>query len=248
MIVITMAGDSNRFKNSKYAFPKYETLINNKTLLTHSVSSLVHIANPSEKYIFIAQKKFKAKNFIFETCKLLSIFNFEFIEIDYKTDGQAATAYLVTNKCNQKGERLIIYNIDTIIDAKELDSVMPIGDGWIPIVKTTGSHWSFVEIDIHDNCRVTRIEEKNPISNLATVGLYYFATVELFNKLYLSTYPFDSKISEKYVSNLYSTAIKYGLNVFSKEIPSNKFYPAGTPEELDRLLIEYKDLFNEPTR
>jgi len=244
MIVITMAGDSSRFKNSKYAFPKYETVIKNNTLLTHSVSSLMHIANKSEKYIFIAQAKFQAKNFIYETCKFLNIINFEFIEIDYKTDGQATTAYLVTSKYYQNDERLIIYNIDTIIDSEALGSVMPMGDGWIPIVKTIGAHWSFVEIDVHDNYRVTRIEEKNPISNLATVGLYYFATVELFNKLYSVTYPFNSKIREKYVSALYSTAIKRGLDIFSRELPLDKFYPAGTPEELDRLLIEYKELFN----
>ena len=239
-----MAGDSSRFKNSKYAFPKYETIIKNKTLLTHSISSLTHIAEKSEKYIFISQSRFKAKDFIYESCKFLNIVNFEFIEIDYKTDGQATTAFLATNDYKQRKERVIIYNIDTIIDSQVLGSAKPIGDGWIPIVKTKGTHWSFVKVDPHDKYRVTRIEEKDPISNLATVGLYYFVTVELFNRLYSLTYPSDSTIPEKYISGLYSTAIRDGLNIYAKEIPPNKFYPAGTPEELDNLLIKYKELFN----
>ena len=231
-IVITMAGLGSRFKKAGYNEPKYMINVCGKTLFEWSMESLVGFNNVENlKYIFIVRKEHNSRNFIKENMKKYGIENVEVIEIDYLTDGQATTAMLAKEKW-KKSEELIIYNIDTYVEANCMKYEEIEGDGFIPCFKALGDHWSFVKIDEKGNA--IEVREKDRISDNCTVGLYYFKTCELYEKLYNEYYTDNNNMekNEKYVAPLYNFMIKKGYKVRIQDLPVDKVHVLGTPEEV----------------
>ena len=231
-IVITMAGLGSRFKKAGYKEPKYMINVNGKSLFEWSMESLVGF-NDCENlnYIFIVRKEDNASSFIKDKMMKYNIENVNIIEIDELTDGQATTAMLAKSKWNNKDE-LIIYNIDTYIEANTMKYEFVKGDGYIPCFKAEGDHWSFVKLDEEGNA--TEIREKTRISDNCTVGLYYFKSANLYEKMYNEYYSDDSHIekNEKYIAPIYNYMISKGYKINIEDLPVEKVHVLGTPEEV----------------
>ena len=106
-----MAGLGSRFREAGYNCPKYMIEANGKTLFEWSMDSLLDYNEHISKYIFIVRSEDNARNFIGSKCKNYSIDDYEIIELDYQTDGQATTAMLAMPYCD-KSKEILIYNID----------------------------------------------------------------------------------------------------------------------------------------
>ena len=243
-IVITMAGIGSRFKKAGYEEPKFMIKAKGKTLFEWSMDSLIAFNNGNCKYIFIVREQDNAKQFIKENMKKYNISNINIIEIKELTDGQATTAMLAKKYWNEE-EALIIYNIDTYIEANQMNLKQIHGDGFIPCFNGEGEHWSFVKLD--DNGKAVEVREKERISNNCTIGLYYFRNCKLYEKLYNEYYinnngqangknQYEQK--EKYIAPLYNYLIKRGGEVYISTIPTTKVHVLGTPEELE----EFKEI------
>lgn len=231
-IVITMAGLGSRFKKAGYKEPKYRIEVCGKSLFEWSMESLVGFNNVKNlKYIFIVRKEDNASEFITEKMKLFNINDINIIEIEELTDGQATTALLAKEKW-EESEELIIYNIDTYIEANTMKYEFIKGDGYIPCFKAEGDHWSFVKLDKNGNA--IEIREKNRISDNCTIGLYYFKTCELYEKIYNEYYANNKNLenNEKYIAPLYNYMIKKGYKINIEDLPVNKVHVLGIPEEV----------------
>lgn len=227
-VVITMAGLGSRFRKAGYTVPKYEIVVRERTLFSWSMESLSGI--DCKNYIFIVRKEDNASGFILSECKALGI-TAEIIEIDYLTSGQAETAMLARPYWKQD-EALLVYNIDTYVEAGEMTSKQFTGDGFVPCFEGEGDHWSFVKLG--DDGAATEVREKSRISPFCTVGAYYFRSAELYEKLYNEYYSDSSNIEkgERYIAPLYNHLIKKGGKVFISNIPPEKVHVLGTPEEV----------------
>lgn len=238
-IVITMAGLGSRFRKAGYNIPKYMIEAKGKTLFEWSMLSLKGYEKAVEKYIFIVMKDEKedVKKFINEKCAKFDIRNYEVIILDYLTDGQATTAMLAAKYWN-KDNGLLIYNIDTYVEANEMNYDELKGEGFIPCFRGEGDHWSFVRLD--DSGKAVEIKEKERISDFCTLGAYYFSSCHLFEKLYLEFYSDDSNISkgEKYVAPLYDYLLRKNGNIYISDVPVEKVHVLGTPEELSVFMNE----------
>lgn len=233
-LVITMSGQGLRFKEAGYNLPKYMIEAHSKTLFAWSMISLSEFNKPQNKFIFIVRKEDDAKDFIKAQCLVLGILNFNIIEIDYLTDGQASTAMLAKEYWDEKDE-LLIYNIDTYVEAGEIKYSDFKGDGFIPCFSAVGNHWSFVKL----NCEGMAIEvrEKERISDNCSLGAYYFKTCGVFKNLYKKYYSKDStQKMEKYIAPLYNYLISEGERVYISMIDSKKVHVMGTPDELEQFL------------
>ena len=243
-IVITMGGLGSRFREAGYDVPKYMIEVKGKSLFEWSLISLEGFRKNVNQYIFIAMsdKKVDVEKFIKEKCDVLKIDNFHIIVLDYLTDGQASTAMKAEKYWNKKNG-LLIYNIDTYVEAGEMKFDEFRGDGFIPCFSANGDHWSFVRLD--DTGKVVEIKEKKRISNHCTLGAYYFRTCELYKPLYMEYYQDHyCNSSEKYVAPLYDYLLSKNGEVYISEIDSSKVHVLGTPEELDvfaESTYEYKD-------
>lgn len=182
-VVVTMGGLGSRFRKMGYTIPKYMIEAKGKTLFEWSMISLEGYAEAVDRYIFIAMKdeNCDVEGFITDQCRKLGLSKFCVMILDYLTDGQATTAALAEKYWNQE-HGLLIYNIDTYVEAGEMNSRELKGDGFIPCFRGEGDHWSFVRLD--EAGRVVEIKEKKRISDYCTLGAYYFRTCQLYKNLY----------------------------------------------------------------
>lgn len=228
-IIITMAGLGSRFAEVGYSCPKYMIEAKGKTLFEWSMDSLVGYEPQVLKYVFIVRKEHNARAFIEEKMKGKNI---EIIEIDYLTDGQATTALIGVNACDDR-ESVLIYNIDTYIEPNNLRYEQIKGDGFIPCFKAEGTHWSFVK---EENGKVTDVVEKVRISDNCSLGAYYFSSAHLYKKIYESFYGNKTLSKEKYIAPMYKAMLDEGYEVSYVVIPSSAVHVLGTPEELEIFL------------
>lgn len=232
-VIITMAGRGQRFRDSGYDIPKFQIKVHGKTLFEWSMSSLSCLKPVISKYVFVVREEDKSKDFIINKCFELDISDYEIIELEFTTDGQATTAYLALGNCDAN-LGLLIYNIDTYVKS---DYMCPKNFGLtphIPCFESKGENWSFVKIN--QLGFATEVSEKKRISDNCSVGAYYFPNAFLFKSSYESYYLNNGSIknSEKYIAPLYNHLISNNKKVTIHIIDSSNVFIIGTPEELDR--------------
>jgi len=241
-IVITMAGLGSRFKKAGYKEAKYQIVSHGKSLFAWSMESLKGYFDINNEYYFIVRKEDDAAEFIKNQWTKIagtSDKNIHVIELDYMTDGQATTAMLASYYWN-KEDSLMIYNIDTYVEAYEMKSDDIAGDGFIPCFKAEGDHWSFVKLD--ESGKAVEVREKQRISDNCTLGAYYFKSCGLYEQMYKEYYRVGSNLEagEKYVAPLYNYMISKGMEVRICLVNPDKVHVLGTPEELEVFNREYK--------
>lgn len=238
-IVITMGGLGSRFRKAGYNVPKYMIEAKGKTLFEWSLISLQGYNDIAKQYIFIAMKDEKndVEGFIKRQCEKMQLPSYKIIIIDYLTDGQSTTAMLA-KKYWQREDALLIYNIDTYVEAGAMNSAELKGDGFIPCFKAAGEHWSFVRLDAEG--RAVEIKEKQRISDNCTLGAYYFKSCGLYEDLYAEFYAKAENLvkGEKYVAPLYNYLLEKGGDIYISDIAPQKVHVLGTPEELQVFLHE----------
>jgi len=111
------------------------------------------------------------------------------------------------------------------------------GDGLIMTMKSSDPKWSYVSID--SQLFVTRVVEKQVISNEATVGIYGFGTGRLFVQAADEMIREDVRVNnEFYVAPVYNSIIKNGgkIGVYNIGSDASGMYGLGTPEDLELFL------------
>lgn len=238
-IIITMGGLGSRFRKAGYTVPKYMIEAKGKTLFDWSMISLEGYKEAASQYIFIAMKDntVDVEPFIKEHCEALGIENYHLILLDYLTDGQATTAILAAKYWNPQ-HGLLIYNIDTYVEAGQMNAQELKGDGFIPCFRAEGDHWSFVKLD--ETGAAVDIREKERISDNCTLGAYYFSSCTLYKKLYDEYYSDPSHMvkGEKYVAPLYNYLLEQGGKIYISDVEPKYVHVLGTPEELKSFLEE----------
>ena len=233
-VLIPMAGAGSRFQSAGYTFPKPLIDVEGKPMIQVVVENL----NIDANYIYVVQKEHREKynldtllNLITPGCKV--------VEVDTLTEGAACTA-LLAKEFIDTDEPLFFANSDQFVewDSNEFFYKMNENDadGGIPTFKATHPKWSFAKID--DDGFVTEVQEKNPISDLATIGFYYWKKGSDFVKYAEEMIEQDIRVNgEFYVCPVYNNAIKAGLKIRTFDVP--KMWGLGTPEDLNYYLEHY---------
>lgn len=228
-VIITMAGMGTRFQKAGYTQPKYQIEVCDRTLFSWSISSLRDFF--ADDFFFVVREEEQAAEFIQRECEKFGIQTYRIIEIPGLTDGQASTVLAAENVWKRE-EPLLVYNIDTYVEAGQILQSGFMGDGFIPCFQGRGDHWSFVKLN--EKGEATEVREKQRISRYCTLGAYYFRSCELYKTLYGSYYKNADHLEkgEKYVAPLYNDLIEQGGKVYISEIDASKVHALGTPEEV----------------
>lgn len=237
-IIITAAGLGSRFSEIGIKNPKYKIIAREKSLYEWSMLSLKDFFE--EEFIFIFRKDILDRTFIKNINNKLGIKNYSIIEIDNLTDGQATTAFLANEYISDEDE-VIIYNIDTYVEPYEIikDDIKSHMIGFIPVIEAEGDRWSFIKVN--DRMHVIEVAEKRPISNLATIGFYYFRQWKQYKAIYLNNkYNIIKNNKEFYIAPMYEYLMDKGV-LGTKILNSNKVYILGTPEEIQVFDNNYLD-------
>lgn len=236
-IIITMAGEGSRFKKVGYNIPKHEIITMGKSLFEWSMISLTDFFE--DEFVFIVKEGNYSENFIKEACKRIGVGKYIIKCIYENTDGQATTA-MFADEFISDSEEVIIFNIDTYVEPYCLKREQIKGqfDGFIPVFKAEGDKWSFVKLDNFGY--VAQVAEKERISNLATIGLYYFKTWNIFKCIYINKKEeIKERAKEVYIAPMYQYMLEKNMNIGISEIQNNKVHVLGTPEDLKQFEDKY---------
>lgn len=232
-----MAGFGQRFRNAGYTIPKYMVKVHGRTLFQWSLLSLANFIRSGAHFAFAVRAADNASGFIRSEASSLGIKSMILLELDAPTDGQATTAFMAAQSFDDPSAPILIYNIDTFVHPDSLSVEDVRGDGWIPCFKAEGDHWSFVKTDQHQ--RAIEVREKARISSDATVGLYWFASFEIFRETYDEYYSKKENIEqgERFVAPLYNLMIQNGKDVYISDIPLDAVVPLGIPSDVDKFRL-----------
>lgn len=230
-VLIPMAGAGSRFQQVGYTFPKPLIDVMGKPMIQVVVENL----NIDANFIYVVKKEHRIKynldrllNLITPGCKV--------VEVDGLTEGAACTA-LMAKEYIDNDNPLFFANSDQFVEwdsnefmykMNETDS-----DGGIVTFRSTHPKWSFAKIN--DKGFVVEVAEKNPISNIATVGFYYWKKGSDFVKYAEEMIEQDIRVNnEFYVCPVFNQAIQDNKKIRTFDIP--KMWGLGTPEDLNLFL------------
>ena len=110
-------------------------------------------------------------------------------------------------------------------------------DGGIVTFTATHPKWSFAKLD--EDGFVNEVAEKKPISNIATVGIYYWAKGSNYVKYAEQMINKDIRTNnEFFVCPVFNEAISANKKI--KVFPIEKMWGLGTPEDLKYFLENNK--------
>lgn len=231
-----MAGEGSRFRDVGVNKPKHRISINGESMFWYSMRSLTSFFD--EEFVFVCLEAHDDRPFIRSECARLGIEHYDIVEIPEITDGQATTVMKAKEHVSSD-EGILIYNIDTYIEEDVIKKETVRGDGWIPVFRTEGDRWSFTELDGE---QVSRVAEKERISDLATAGLYYFGQLSDYTAAYAERGDsIKAEYGEKYIAPLYNWLIENGKTVYPEIIPEDRVHVLGTPEDLISFYPNFKE-------
>lgn len=234
-VLIPMAGAGSRFEKAGYTFPKPLIEVRKKPMIQVVIENL----NIDANYIYVVQKSHREKynldtllNLLTPECKI--------VEVDGMTEGAACTALLAKEHIDNDNP-LFFANSDQFVewDSNEFMYKMQEtnADGGIVTFNATHPKWSFAKTNKQG--LVTEVAEKNPISDIATVGYYYWKKGSDFVKYAEQMINKDIRVNnEFYVCPVFNQAIEAGLQI--RTFNTEGMWGLGTPEDLNYYLENFK--------
>jgi len=235
-VLIPMAGAGSRFEQAGYTFPKPLIDVRNKPMIQVVVDNL----NIDANYIYVVQKSHRAKynldtllNLITPGCKI--------VEVDGLTQGAACTALLAKEFIDNDAP-LFFANSDQFVEWDSNEFMYKMNetnaDGGIVTFKAIHPKWSFAKVNPLTGL-VEEVAEKNPISDDANVGYYYWKHGSDFVKYAEQMIEKDIRVNnEFYVCPVFNQAIEDAKEIRTFNV--SKMWGLGTPEDLKFYLENYK--------
>jgi len=234
-VLIPMAGAGSRFEAAGYTFPKPLIEVRKKPMIQVVVENL----NIKANFIYVVQKSHREK---YNLDVLLSLITpgCKIVETDGMTEGAACTALLAKEYINTDAP-LFFANSDQFVEWDSNEFLYKMNetdaDGGIVTFEATHPKWSFAKVDEHG--LVTEVAEKKPISNIATVGYYYWKHGSDFVKYAEQMIKKDIRVNnEFYVAPVFNEAIADCKKIRTFNVSG--MWGIGVPEDLQYFLENYK--------
>lgn len=232
-IVIPMAGKGSRFTERGYTFPKPLIEVGGKPMIQLVVENLKP-KKIDHRFIFIVRKEHYEK---YELKVLLERIapGCIILPIDLVTQGASCTVLLANEYINNE-DSLLIANSDQYVDfdfEEYLDfSENGENDGTILTFPSNHPKWSYVRLNEDKNA--IEVAEKKPISNKATVGIYYFKKGKTFCDGVMNMIRKNIRVNgEFYVCPVYNEIILENKKIKVYDIKKEQMWGIGTPEDLE---------------
>lgn len=230
-VLVPMAGAGSRFEKMGYTFPKPLIDVNGKPMIQVVVENL----NIDANFIYIVQKSHREK-YNLDTLLNLITPNCKIVEVDGLTEGSACTSLLAKELINNDNP-LISMNSDQYIEWDSSEFMYKMNesdcDAGILTFKATHPKWSFVKIN--ELGYVTEVAEKNPISDIATVGIYFWKKGSDYVKYAEQMISKNIRVNnEFYICPVFNEAVIDNKKI--KIFNVDEMWGIGTPEDLNYFL------------
>ena len=234
-VLIPMAGAGSRFANAGYTFPKPLIEVDGKPMIQVVVENL----NIEANYTFIVQKEHYEKYSLQYLLNLIAP-NCNIVQVDGLTEGAACTTLLAKEFIDNDAP-LVMANSDQFVEWNSNECLYAFNadgiDGGIVSFKATHPKWSYAKVG--DDGFVSEVAEKKPISDNATVGIYFWKKGSDYVKYAEQMIEKNIRTNnEFYVCPVFNEAIQDGKKVRIKDI--KRMWGIGTPEDLNYFLEHYR--------
>ena len=251
-IVVPMAGLGSRFIKAGYQTPKPFIDVDGIPMILRVVNNLT----PMEPYRFIFLARRDHEDYIRQHMSFAT----NVIYVDEVTEGAACTVLLAKELINNE-DSLIIANSDQLVRWNDKDVVRNANgiywkesnniqdmlnearsnmrSGSIATFHATHPKWSYAQVG--NNGLVMRVAEKKVISNLATVGIYYYRHGRLFVTAAERMIEKDVRVNnEFYVCPVFNEMIESAQTI--GVYPVKSMVGLGTPEDLNLYKLKRRSL------
>ena len=188
------------------------------------------------RFVFIAQREHEEAYGLRRRLREL-VPGCELVLLDGVTEGAACTVLSAADLVDADAP-LMIANSDQWVDI-EIDDYLAAHrasahEGFIMTMTATDPKWSYVAFD--DEGRVSGVVEKQPVSDVATVGIYNFSRAGDFFAAARTMIAADKRVNgEFYVAPCYEELIAAGgtIGVYGVGREAAGMYGLGTPADLE---------------
>ncbi len=239
-LVIPMAGEGSRFRDAGYLKPKPFIEANGRMLIEIVLDNLI-----SSKYeleiILIARGSHVEAN-TQETEKLLTRGNIKIKEISMLTAGSLSTVLHAQTEFDDdiplliaNSDQFVDFNVDDFLE----DAIERNLEGSILVFRDESRNpkWSFASLNADG--LVAEVAEKIAISDLATVGIYYFSKGCDFVSYAKEMIAANDRVNnEFYTCPIYNYYLKDGAKIGVFEVPASSMFGLGIPDDLQAYLRE----------
>jgi len=250
-LVIPIAGRGSRFKKEAHSNPEFEKPkplipVREHPMIRWATGSLPFVKHANQQaednfiihgndIVFVALQEHENEHGITEKLKNIYGPEINIVLIPEVTRGAAETVLCAKEFINND-EPLIVSDSDHFFDGKALLRGMqnnPGIDGLIPVFSATDPKWSYSRLN--SDGFVDLVAEKQPISQWANIGAYYFGrgsdfvqvAQEMIDRAELTN-------NEFYVAPLYNKIIAKGGKV--KLVFPDYVYGLGIPADLEHFV------------
>ncbi len=232
-VLIPMAGAGSRFRQQGYKLPKPLIDVNGKPMIQCVVENL----NMKANFVFVVQKSHYDEYNLGIILPLIAP-GCKIVQTDGLTDGAACTT-LLAKEYIDNSDHLLIVNSDQFVEWDSCDFMYhmisnDVDGGILSFIDSTlNAKWSFAKLN--EDGDVVEVAEKNPISNIATVGIYYFKRGNEYVKFAEQMISKNIRINnEFYICPIYNEYILNNKKIKTKNC--HKMWGLGTPEDLQYFL------------
>ena len=234
-VLIPMAGAGSRFATAGYTFPKPLIEVNGKPMIQVVIENL----NIEANYTFVVRKEHYEKYSLQYLLTLIAP-GCNIVQVDELTEGSACTTLLAKQYIDNDAP-LLLANSDQFMEWNSNECLYAFNadgiDAGILTFKATHPKWSYAKIG--EDGFVSEVAEKKPISDNATVGVYYWKKGSDYVKYAEQMIEKNIRTNnEFYICPVFNEAIADGKKIRVKEI--EKMWGIGTPEDLNYFLENYK--------
>jgi dTDP-glucose pyrophosphorylase len=227
-----MAGLGRRFSTNGYTIPKQMVDINGKPMIEVSLDC---IKLDDFKKVFIIRKEHIVNHNMDLFLKDKFGDDIKIVISETDTEGTVCTCLLAEEFLNNDSP-LVITTLDVYFEPIfSMDLINPSVDGTILVFKSDNPNYSYSKIN--DEGFVIETAEKKVISDLSSIGLYYFKSSKDF--LDYSKKMVNENIrtnNEFYVCPLYNLLINDGKKI--NTLLFDKCNSIGTPNEINEFILE----------
>jgi NDP-sugar pyrophosphorylase family protein len=229
-VVIPAAGRGSRFEEAGYVHPKPLIDVDGQPMIDLVLDDMRGIGRPivllQEDHI----RRYRADSVVEHLAPGARV-----VPVTGITEGAACTVLLAEHLIDGPSE-LVLANSDQVVDADIAAFVASMreqgADGGILTFRATDPKWSFARVG--EDGIVTEVAEKRPISDQATVGIYWFRHGSTFVRCARRMIEHDARVNgEFYVCPVFNELIAEGGVVRTYEIDPCQMHGIGTPEDLE---------------
>lgn len=176
--ILILAAGQGRNLVEGHSFPFYLAEMNGVTVLERIFASTAHISNSEHFFAFRSTEieRYRLDNVVKNISQDSTV-----VPIPDSTMGSACTALFVASQLEQ-AEALLIISANELVETNFEKVVEEFSRKFLTAgtiaFRSTHPRYSYIRLDKSGN--VAEAAQQNPISNLATTGVFYFKTAGIF--------------------------------------------------------------------